>query len=60
VEFLGDYGKFDAEIDKELAPLKLTTAELEKEEQSLDRLRRWHRDLTALDVFGASSAAEAG
>ena len=35
-------------------------AELEEEEQSLDRLRRWHRDLTARDVFGAPSAAEAG
>jgi hypothetical protein len=60
VEFLGDCGKFDAEIDKELALQKFTMAELEEEEQSLDRLRRWHRDLTARDVFGAPSAAEAG
>jgi len=60
VEFLADCGKFDAEIDKELARQKLTMAELEEEEQSLDRLRRWHRDLTARDVFGAPSAAEAG
>ena len=60
VEFLADCGKFDAEIDKELALQKLTMAELEEEEQSLDRLRRWHRDLTARDVFGAPSAAEAG
>src|SRR6476660_3619054 len=57
VEFLADCGKFDAEIDKELALQKLTMAELEEEEQSLDRLRRWHRDLTARDVFGAPSAA---
>ena len=28
-------------------------AELEEEEHSLDRLRRWHRDITARDVFGA-------
>ena len=34
-------------------------AELEEEEHSLERLRRWHRDLTARDVFGAPSAAEA-
>ncbi|MEP6560403.1 MAG: Chromate resistance protein ChrB [Nakamurella sp.] len=60
VEFLADCGKFDAEIDKELALQKLTIAELEEEEQSLDRLRRWHRDLAARDVFGAPSAAEAG
>ena len=31
-------------------------AELEEEEQSLDRLRRWHRDLAARDVFGAPLA----
>ena len=35
-------------------------AELEEEEQSLERLRRWHRDLTARDVFGTPEAAEAG
>jgi hypothetical protein len=38
----------------------LTMAELEEEEHSLDRLRRWHRDLTARDVFGAPLASEAG
>ena len=38
---------------------KLTLAELEEEEQSLERLRRWHRDIKARDVFGAPSAAEA-
>jgi len=59
-EFLADCGKFDAEIDKEVATQKLTMAELEEEEQSLDRLRRWHRDLTARDVFGAPAAAQAG
>ena len=59
VEFLADCAKFDAEIDKELALQKLTMAELEEEELSLDRLRRWHRELAARDVFGAPSAAEA-
>jgi len=58
-EFLADCGKFDAEIDKELALRKLTMAELEEEEQSMDRLRRWHRDLTARDVFGAPLAVDA-
>ena len=42
-EFLADCGKFDAEIDKELRIQKLTMAELEEEEQSLERLRRWYR-----------------
>ncbi len=60
VEFLSDCSKFDAEIDKEIRIGKFTVAELEEEEQSLDRLRRWHRELTARDVFGASNAAEAG
>lgn len=59
-EFLADCDKFDAEIDKEIGKGKLTVAELEEEEQSLERLRRWHRDLTARDVFGAPEAAEAG
>ncbi|WP_033288088.1 Chromate resistance protein ChrB [Amycolatopsis jejuensis] len=59
-EFLADCGKFDAEIDKEIGNRKFTMAELEEEEQSLERLRRWHRDLTARDVFGAPSAEKAG
>ena len=44
-EFIADCGKF-------------TLAELE-EEQSLDRLRRWHWELAARDVFGAPGVAEA-
>ncbi|MFD1046011.1 Chromate resistance protein ChrB, partial [Kibdelosporangium lantanae] len=58
-EFLNDCGKFDTEIDKEIRNRKFTMAELEEEEQSLERLRRWHRDLKARDVFGAPSAGEA-
>lgn len=58
-EFLADCAKFDAEIDKEIRIGKFTLAELEEEEHSLERLRRWHRELTARDVFGAPTAAEA-
>ena len=58
-EFLADCGKFDAEIDKEIDKAKFTMAELEEEEQSLERLRRWHRELKARDLFGASAAGEA-
>lgn len=58
-EFLADCAKFDAEIDKEIANGKFTIAELEEEEQSLERLRRWHRDIRARDVFAAPAAAEA-
>jgi sugar phosphate isomerase/epimerase len=59
-EFLSECVKFDAEIDKEVRIEKFTLAELEEEEQSLERLRRWHRELAARDVFGASNAADAG
>ena len=58
-EFLGDCAKFDAEIDKEIQTAKYTIAELEEEEHSLERLRRWHRELAVRDVFGAPNAAEA-
>jgi hypothetical protein len=58
-EFLADCGKYEAELDKEIGTAKFTLAELEEEEQSLERLRRWHRDIKARDVLGAPSAAEA-
>jgi flagellar biosynthesis regulator FlaF len=58
-EFLADCGKYEAELDKEIRTAKFTLAELEEEEQSLERLRRWHRDLKARDVFGAPGAGEA-
>jgi hypothetical protein len=56
-EFLADCAKYEAELDKEITIAKFTLAELEEEEQSLERLRRWHRDLRARDLFGAPSAA---
>ena len=59
VEFIADCGKFDAEIDKEIRIQKLTFAELEEEEQSLERLRRWHKAIRSRDVFGAPAAPEA-
>ncbi len=59
-EFIADCGKFDAELDSEIVKSKFTLAELEEEEQSLDRLRRWHRELAMRDVFRAPNAAEAG
>jgi hypothetical protein len=58
-EFLGDCAKFHAELEREVAKRKFTLAELEEEEQSLDRLRRWHRELSLRDTFGAPSAAAA-
>ncbi len=58
-EFTADCGKYEAELAAEVAKGKLTLAELDEEEQSLDRLRRWYRAIRARDLFGAPGAAEA-
>lgn len=58
-EFLADCVKFTDEIAKEIAKQKFTLAELEEEEQSLDRLRRWSRTIRARDVFGSNGAIRA-
>ena len=55
-EFVSDCGKYEAELADEVAKRKLTLAELDEEEQSLDRLRRWYRTIRARDLFGAPSA----
>ena len=59
VEFLADCDKYSAEIAKEIGKEKFTLAELEEEEQSLDRLRRWHRAVALRDRFTAPSASAA-
>src|SRR6195952_6185267 len=59
MEFVSDCAKFDAEIEKKIRIEKFTFAELEEEEQSLDRLRRWHKAVKARDVFGAPAAERA-
>jgi hypothetical protein len=56
-EFASECVKFDAEIAKEQRIGKLTVAELDEEEQSLDRLRRWFRELKARDIFGVPEGA---
>lgn len=58
-EFVADCGKYLAELDREEAIGKFTLAELEEEEQSLDRLRRWYRDLRARDLLGTAAALQA-
>ena len=55
-EFVSDCGKYETELAGEIAKGKLALAELDEEEQSLDRLRRWYRMIRARDLFGASSA----
>jgi DNA-binding transcriptional regulator PaaX len=58
-EFTADCDKFLVEIDKEERVGKYTLAELEEEEQSLDRLRRWYRDLRVRDLLGTPPSADA-
>nr|WP_283455524.1 Chromate resistance protein ChrB [Cryobacterium sp. PH31-L1] len=58
-EFVADCGKFEAEITREIAKAKFTFGELEEEEQSLDRLRRWFRDLKKRDVLALPEATAA-
>jgi hypothetical protein len=58
-EFCSECGKYEAELDKETRTQKFTLAELDEEEQSLERLRRWYRELKVRDLFGAPAAVEA-
>lgn len=58
-EFVRECAKFEAEIDQELEKGKLTLAELDEEEQSLERLRRWYHEVKLRDLFGAPSATGA-
>jgi hypothetical protein len=58
-EFVAECAKFEAELAHEIAIEKFTLAELDEEEQNLDRLRRWWRELRTRDLFGAPSAAVA-
>jgi len=58
-EFISDCGKYERELASEVEKGKLTLAELDEEEQSLDRLRRWYRTIRARDLFSAPSASVA-
>lgn len=58
-EFSSDCAKFKDEIASEIAKRKFTLAELEEEEQSLERLRRWFRANRSRDVFGGPLAERA-
>jgi len=54
----GDGGKYLAELDKEEQLGRYTLAELEEEEQSLDRLRRWYRELRSRDLLGIPATTD--
>ena len=52
-EFESECDKCVAELRREIANKKFTLAELDEEEQNVERLGRWHRELRARDVFDA-------
>jgi hypothetical protein len=58
-EFTSECDRFEEEIAKERRISKFTVAELDEEEQSLDRLRRWFRELRARDIFGVPEGERA-
>jgi ChrB-like protein len=58
-EFLVECDRFLKEIQREIAKGKLTSAELDEEEQSYERLARWHRDIVARTMFETASAPTA-
>jgi hypothetical protein len=58
-EFDAECGHYETEIAKEIAKRKFTFGELEEEEQSLERLRRWFQDLRRRDVLDLPQAAAA-
>ena len=57
-EFHADCGKYLAELEKEERIGKYTLAELEEEEQSLDRLRRWFRELRSRDLLSVPATVD--
>lgn len=50
-EFESECGKCLDELAKEVRNEKFTLAELDEEEQNVDRIRRWQRELRTRDVF---------
>ena len=57
-EFVSECGKCLVELDKEIRNEKFILAELDEEEQNVERLRRWHRELRSRDVFDSVDERE--
>ena len=55
-EFLSECDKAEVELRREIETEKFTLAELDEEEQNVERLRRWYRDIRSKDLFGAPTA----
>jgi hypothetical protein len=59
LEFLEQCGDFRAEIEKETAANKFTYAELEENDEDLQKLRTWFAKIKALDFYGSALGDEA-
>jgi hypothetical protein len=57
-EFESECGKCLAELEREIRNEKFTRAELDEDEQNVDRLRRWHRELRSRDLFDSVPTGE--
>ncbi|MEY2521544.1 MAG: hypothetical protein QOJ66_109 [Ilumatobacteraceae bacterium] len=57
-EFESECVKCLAELEREIHNEKFTLAELDEEEQNVDRLRRWHRELRSRDLFDSVPVGE--
>ena len=57
-EFESECAKCLSELEREIRNEKFTLAELDEEEQNVDRLRRWHRELRSRDLFDSVSVGE--
>jgi len=58
-EFIGECGKYLKELEKEIRIEKFTFAELEEEEEELNKLISWHGKIAARDAFRASEGKQA-
>ena len=58
-EFLGKCADFEAEIARETAARHFTYAELEENDEDLEKLKNWLTKIRKLDFYGAPLAAEA-
>lgn len=50
-EFINECEKYLKELEKEISKAKLTFAELEEEEEELNKLLSWHSKIKARDLF---------
>lgn len=58
-EFISECKKYLKEIEKEISIKKFTFAELEEEEEELEKLKSWHEKIVNRDLFHSSLNIEA-